>query len=120
MRAVSSGGASGATYVPAVIIGAGAAWAWRPCVGPELGEALTTAQYDPVAAFGGLAMFLLGVIAVGLAIGLAGGVVLDRYGKGPSTKTGAGVIATLGLTMVLGLYPAIASALARWSTALWA
>ena len=110
----------GGTYVPAAIIGAGAAWAWRPCVGPELGEALTTAQYDPVAAFGGLAMFLLGVIAVGLAIGLAGGVVLDRYGKGPSTKTGAGVIATLGLTMVLGLYPAIASALARWSTALWA
>jgi cytochrome c biogenesis protein CcdA len=110
----------GATYVPAAIIGGGAAWAWRPCVGPELGEALTTAQYDPVAAFGGLAMFLLGVIAVGLAIGLAGGAVLDRLGRGPSTKAGAGVVAALGLTMVLGVYPTIASALARWSTALWA
>ena len=110
----------GATYVPAVIIGAGAAWAWRPCVGPELGEALTTAQYDPVAAFGGLAMFLLGVIAVGLAIGLAGGVALEWLRRGPSTKAGAGAIAALGLTMVLGVYPTIASMLARWSTALWA
>lgn len=110
----------GGTYVPAAIIGAGAAWAWRPCVGPELGEVLTTAQYDPVAAFGGLAMFLLGVIAVGLAIGLAGGAVLERLGRGPSTKAGSGVVAALGLTMVVGVYPAIASALARWSTALWA
>ena len=120
MRAVSSGGASGATYVPAVIIGAGAAWAWRPCVGPELGEALTTAQYDPVAAFGGLAMFLIGVVAVGFAIGLAGGAVLERLGSGTSTKAGAGVVAAVGLTMVVGVYPTIASALARWSTALWA
>jgi len=110
----------GATYVPAALVGVGSAWAWRPCVGPELGEALTTARYDPAAALGGLAMFLLGVVAVGLAFGLAGGVLLDRFGKQPSNRVGAAVLAALGLTMVLGVYPTLASAFARWSTTLWA
>lgn len=110
----------GATYLPVVLVGIGSAWAWQPCVGPELGQALTTAQYEPVAAFGGLAVFLLGVLVVGLGIGLAAGLLLDRFGKGPSEKAGAVVIGALGLTMVVGVYPAIASELARWSTALWA
>lgn len=110
----------GATYGPTVLVGMGSAWAWQPCVGPELGEALTTAQYDPVAALGGLAVFLLGVLVVGLGIGMAGGVVLDRFGKGASAKIGAVVIGALGLIMIFGLYPAIASELARWSTTLWA
>jgi hypothetical protein len=65
-------------------------------------------------------MFLLGVVAVGLAFGLAGGVLLDRFGKQPSNKVGAAVPAALGLTMVLGVYPTFASAFARWSTTLWA
>ena len=110
----------GPTYVAAAIVGMGSALAWQPCVGPELGEALTTAQYDPPAAFGGLAMFLAGVIAVGLGIGLAGGFLVERLGKEPLTKMGAVVVAALGLTMVVGLYPRIASTLAQWSTALWA
>ena len=103
----------------AAMIGVGSAWAWQPCVGPELGEALTTAQSDPWSAFGGLAMFLLGVVGVGLGIGVAGGFLLDRLGKEPLTKAGAFVVAVLGLTMVVGLYPKIASTLAQWSTALW-
>lgn len=110
----------GATYAPVALVGAGAAWAWQPCVGPELGEALTTAQYDPWAAFGGLAMFLLGVLLVGLGIGLAGGAANERFGKGPLTKAGAVVAMALGFTMVVGLYPRIASTLAQWSTMLWA
>ena len=110
----------GATYGPVALVGMGAAWAWQPCVGPELGEALTTAQYDPWAAVGGLAMFLLGVLLVGLGIGLAGGVVAERFGKGPLTKVGAVVAMALGLTMVVGVYPRIASTLAQWSTTLWA
>ena len=109
----------GPGYGAAAMIGVGSAWAWRPCVGPELGEVLTTAQYDPPAALGGLAMFLVGVVAVGLGIGLAGGVLLDRFEKSPSAKVGAAVIGALGLTMVVGLYPKIASTLAQWSTALW-
>ena len=111
---------AGATFGPAALVGMGSAWAWQPCVGPELGDALTTAQYDPVAALGGLGMFLLGVLVVGLGVWLAGGVVLDRFGKSPSAKVGAGVMGALGLTMVVGLYPRISSELARWSTSLWA
>ena len=110
----------GPTYIAAAAVGVGVAWAWQPCVGPELGEALTTAQYNPLAALGGLAMFLLGVLVVGLGIGLAGGVLLDRFGGSLSARVGAVVIGTLGLTMVVGLYPRIASTLAQWSTALWA
>ena len=111
---------SGAAYLPATLVGIGSAWAWQPCVGPELGEALTTAQYDPVSAFDGLAVFLLGVLVIGLGIGLGGGLLLDRMGKGPSERVGAVVVGALGLTMVFGLYPPIASELARWSTTLWA
>ena len=110
----------GATHGPVAIVGVGAAWAWQPCVGPELGEALTTAQYDPWAAFGGLAMFLLGVLVIGVVTGLAGGAVLERFGKGPFPRIGAVVAMALGLTMVAGLYPRIASTLAQWSTNLWA
>lgn len=110
----------GATYAPVALVGVGTAWAWQPCVGPELGEALTTAQYDAWAALGGVSMFLLGVLVVGLAIGLAGGAVLARFGKGPFPRVGAVVAMALGLTMVVGLYPRIASTLAQWSTKLWA
>ena len=110
----------GATYLPAAMVGVGAAWAWRPCVGPELGEALTIAQHDPFAALGGLATFLLGVVGVGLVIGLAGGFVVERLGKGPFVQVGAVAAAALGLTIIAGVYPKIASALAQWSTALWA
>ena len=110
----------GPTYVVAAIVGMGSAWAWQPCVGPELGVALTTAQYDPPAAFAGLSMFLIGVVAVGLGIGVAGGYVVERLGKGPWIRAGAVVAAALGLTMVVGVYPRISSTLAQWSTALWA
>ena len=56
----------GTTHASAALVGVGSAWAWQPCVGPELGEELTTAQYDPVATFGGLTMFLLGVLVDGV------------------------------------------------------
>jgi hypothetical protein len=110
----------GATYGPVALAGMGAARAWQPCVGAELGKALTTAQYDPSAVIAGLAMFLLGVVGLGLAVGLALGVLLERFGIGPVVKTGAAVAVALGLTIVTGLYPTIASALAEWSTSLWA
>jgi len=72
----------GATFGPVALVGVGAAWAWQPCAGPELGEALTTAQYDPWVALGGLAMFLLGVLLVGMVVGRAGAAVLEQLGKG--------------------------------------
>jgi len=110
----------GPTYLPTAIVGIGAAWAWQPCVGPELGEALTTAQRDPLSALGGLAMFLLGVTVVGVAIGLGVGTAIGRWSGRTLDKAGAVVSIALGLTMFLGIYPKIASTLAQWSTALWA
>lgn len=106
----------GATIVPAAAVALGAAWAWQPCVGPELGEALTTAQRDPVAALGGIAAFVLGVLAVGMAAGL----VVGRWSGERLARAGAVVAGLLGATMVIGIYPRIASTLAQWSTALWA
>ncbi len=110
----------GPTYIPAVLVGVGAAWAWRPCVGAELGKALTTAQHSPLDALGGLGAFLLGVIVVGLLIGLAVGALIRRRKGGRLENAGAAVAVVLGLTMILGIYPKIASMLAQWSTALWA
>jgi hypothetical protein len=106
----------GPTVAPATAVALGAAWAWAPCVGPELGEALTTAQRDPVAAFGGIAAFVLGVVAVGLA----SGTLLGRWSGKRLDRAGAVFAGLLGVTMVIGIYPQIASTLARWSTALWA
>jgi cytochrome c biogenesis protein CcdA len=106
----------GATVAPATIVALGAAWAWQPCVGPELGAALTAAQRDPVAALGGLAAFVVGVLAVGFVAGLA----VRRWSADRLDRVGAIVVALLGLTMVIGIYPRIASTFARWSTSLWA
>ena len=102
-----------------LIVGIGAGRAWQPCVGPELGLALTTAQQDPFAAFGGLAMFLIGVIIVGLAVGVGIGALARRW-TDHVDKVGAVVAIVIGLTMVVGIYPEISSTLAKWSTTLWA
>ncbi len=109
----------GPTYAPVAIVGIGAGRAWQPCVGPELGLALTTAQQDPFAAFGGLAMFLIGVIIVGLAVGVGIGALARRW-TDHVDKVGAVVAIVIGLTMVVGIYPEISSTLAKWSTTLWA
>lgn len=108
------------TWISSVLIGVGSAWAWQPCVGSELGKALTTAQRDPFAAFGGLAMFLLGITFFGVLMGLAIGALMNRWSDDRANKTGAAVAVALGFSMVLGVYPEIASKLAQWSTALWA
>lgn len=110
----------GVNALVAAVIGIGSAWAWRPCVGAELGNALTTAQTDPLAALPGLAMFLLGVVGVGVAVGVGVGVAMERLKRRPPTRAGAVVAGIYGLTMVLGIYPRLASELARWSTELWA
>ncbi|MCB1247406.1 MAG: hypothetical protein KDB69_09075, partial [Acidimicrobiia bacterium] len=44
----------GAGPIPAFLIGLGAAFSWRPCVGPELGQALTEALTSPIGALPGL------------------------------------------------------------------
>lgn len=110
----------GATVVPAALVGIGSAWAWRPCVGPELGNALTTAQTDPLAAFGGLAAFLVGVIAVGIVLGVGGSMLINKRHALLGERAGAVIVGLLGFAMILGLYPGIASIFARWSTQLWA
>lgn len=106
----------GPATAPAVFVALGAAWAWQPCVGPELGEALTSAQHDPLAALGGLAAFVLGVVAVGMGAG----ALVRRWAGTRLDRAGAVLSGLLGITMVIGIYPEIASTFARWSTALWA
>lgn len=106
--------------IVAGVVGVGSAWAWRPCVGPELGDALTTAQTDPIAAFPGLALFLCGVVVVGVGFGLVLRLAAERIGKRSPDRAGAFVAGVYGLTMVFGVYPSLASEMARWSTQLWA
>lgn len=111
---------TGPAPLPSLLVGVGAGWAWQPCVGPELGNALTTAQTDPWAAFLPLTSFLVGVIGVGLLIGMAIRRVAGESKETSVARAGSVVAAVLGLSMVLGLYSGIASVLARWSTSLWA
>lgn len=106
----------GATTASAAAVALGAAWSWQPCVGPELGAALTTAQHEPLAALGGLAAFVVGVVAVGMAAG----VLVRRWAGGRLDRVGAVIAGLLGAAMVIGIYPDVASTFARWSVALWA
>lgn len=100
------------------LIGLGAAWAWRPCVGAALGTVLNGAQVDPVGAVWGLAAFLTGVIGIGVLLGFgARRLARDR---GWIERAGAVALSVLGVVMVAGWYPWIASELARWSFSLWA
>lgn len=99
-----------------VLVGAGTAWAWRPCVGPALGEVLNAALGGSWSAVGGLAAFLAGLAGVGVILGR----LVVRLSRRDLRRPAATVVAAIGLTMLVGIYPAISSTLARWSTALWA
>lgn len=103
----------------ATTIGAGAAWAWQPCVGEELGKALNLAQQDPLGALPGLAAFMIGVMLVGLVVGEAIRLLLVRRRVATPRWIMSGVIGALGLLMVSGLYARVASTMARWSTTIW-
>ncbi len=108
----------GINLVGAIAIGFGAAWSWQPCVGEALGRVLNLAQLEPLGAIGGIGAFLLGVIAVGFAVGSAVGWAL-RYRR-RADRFGAAFVSIFGLAVLVGLYPRIASLLARWSFSLWA
>lgn len=102
------------------LIGAGAASAWQPCVGPELGTVLNQAQTNPVAAIPGLAAFVLGVVLVGFSIGWAGSSFLRGRVSNVTIRVVTIAVGAIGVSMIVGLYPAISSTFARWSYALWA
>lgn len=110
----------GSGPIQAAAIGAGAVWAWQPCVGRELGAVLNTAQIDPVASLPGIVAFMTGLLIVGLGLGAAIGWLLrNRTRLGPD-RLASVFLAVLGLLMITGLWSSLASALARWSTELLA
>ena len=110
----------GPSWVSAMVVGLGAAWAWQPCVGEELAQVLNAAQSDPVTALPGLAAFMFGVSLVGLGLGAILGLLLDRVTDKNPNRIGALIVGLLGVSMIVGVYPSIASVFARWSTSLWA
>lgn len=102
--------------VAVLLVGIGTAWAWRPCVGPALGEVLNTALTHPWSALPGLAAFLVGLTGAGIVLGRMTVRLSHHDWRRPAAIGMAGI----GLTMLVGIYPAISSTLARWSLALWA
>ena len=109
----------GSNVVQAGAVGVGAAWAWQPCVGEELGQVLNTAQTDPFAALPGLTGFMVGLVLVGLGLGAALGLIIRRFTDRNLNRPSAVTVGLFGVTMVVGIYPSVASVFARWSTALW-
>jgi cytochrome c biogenesis protein CcdA len=105
----------GSGPLQAVAVGVGAAWAWQPCVGPELGGVLDMAQTDPVGALPGLAAFLIGLLLVGVVLGVGiARLIRARTDRDPA-RIGAVLAMALGLLMVSGVYQKVASALLSWS-----
>ena len=105
--------------IPAALgLGAGSGLSWQPCVGAALGEVLNLAQRDPLAALGGLATFVIAVVATAAAVGYALGflrTIRTRVGD----RAAAVPVVVLGMVMVVGWYGAAASVFARWSVAWW-
>lgn len=93
-----------------------AAWIWQPCVGPALGDALNTAQRGEAAGSAAVAIFVIGIVLVGLTVGIIGGRLIAR----PMWPVGAGLAALLGVAVLSDTYTVLVSVFARWSVALWA
>jgi cytochrome c biogenesis protein CcdA len=110
----------GPSTISVSLVGAGAASAWQPCVGPALGTVLNRAQVDPIGALPGLAAFIVGVVLVGFAIGW--GVAKLLRDRAPELRRRSVGIASglIGLSMLVGLYSDISSVLVSWSYKLWA
>ena len=103
----------------AALAGAFAGAVWLPCVGPELGLVLTSAVSDPGPGLGGLALYLLGVMWPTAALAAAADHLppLRRVMEGRAARAAfraAGAL--IAAAVAFGLYPAVLSDLAKWSS----
>lgn len=124
-RGVEAGGRAGwgireaGGLAGAALAGAFAGAVWLPCVGPELGRVLTSAASDPGPGLAGLAVYLLGVmwptaaLAAGADCSPSFRGMLEGRTARIAFRTAGGLTAA---SVAAGLYPAILSALARWSS----
>lgn len=104
----------------AALIGTFAGATWVPCVGEELGAALTLAQDEPGAAVLLLAVYLFGVMVplVAVVALLAYVPVARRWADSRWVSVGARTaIAALAVLVLTDYYDSLLSTLARWSVA---
>ena len=102
------------------LLGTFAGATWQPCVGEELGGALTLAQDEA-----GVALLLLAVYLIGVMIPLVAVVALwsyvppfRRWVDNRWVATAAKmVMAAVGILVLIDRYDTLLSTLARWSAA---
>jgi cytochrome c biogenesis protein CcdA len=102
----------------AALVGTFAGATWLPCVGEELGTVLTDAQHQPASA-----ILLLGVYLVGVMIPLVAIVALLEYVPAVRRRmdsawvvaVGKGLMASVGILVLVDYYDTVLSTLARWS-----
>ena len=62
---------------------------------------------------------MLGLVLVGLGLGAVIRLIIRRFTDRNLSRPSAAIAGMLRVSMVVGIYPLIASVFARWSTALW-
>ena len=104
--------------ISAGITGGAAAWAWIPCVGPDLGGLLNSDWDNPITNLPGTAAFMIGQFLPFIVLA-AGGVLVPQIAEKLEHRavitTGAIMVALIGLAFVTQTFDDLASELARRS-----
>jgi len=100
------------------ITGGAAAWAWIPCVGPDLGNLLNSDWENPWVNLPDTVAFMAGQFLPFIVIA-AGGVlvpqIVDKLSHRAVITTGAVIVGLIGLAFVTQQFDDLASELARRS-----
>lgn len=101
------------------VAGLAGAWAWIPCVGPNLGNILNNARSEPFAHIGGTAAYLTGLFLPFIVLAAAGILfpkVQEKTEHPAFIGVGFFLLAVVGLLFSVTLFDDLASELARRST----
>lgn len=103
----------------AAVAGLAGAWAWIPCVGPNLGDVLNGARSEPFAHIGGTVAYMTGLFVPFIVLAAAG-VLFPQFQEKTSHRSIVGIgfalMTIVGLLFAVTLFDDLASELARRST----
>jgi hypothetical protein len=91
---------------------------WRPCVGAEFGELLTTALTDRISPLPGLAVYMVGAVLPVLVVALVWRTIAPPPRAERAVGLGATVaVCVIALAVAVGRHDTLVTGLTRWTSA---